>query len=109
MTKAFYSGVIAVGMETPSDLASKLQYLELMGLERDYIKNYRHNVYKVSLEETNEAFKRYVDPENMLIVAVGNAQAIKSQLEKIGKVEVRPYLDKQKIKNIKKKLRPPSK
>ncbi len=103
-TKAFYSGIITVGLETPSSLAGQLQYLELHHLSIDYIKNFRRSVHAVTLDDVNMCAKKYIDPDNMVITVLGNAEIVKPQLEKLGKVTVVPYVDVEMVNKVKSML-----
>ncbi len=100
-TKAFYSGIMLVGLETPSSLADQLQYLELHGLDLDTITNFRRDIHKVTLEDVNECAKKYIDPANMVITVLGSAESVKPQLEKLGEVKVVPYIDVEMINKVK--------
>ena len=60
----------------------------------EYLTNYRENVGGVTLAVTNAAARNHLHPDDSVIVVVGNASAIKADLEKkFGEVEVVKYLE----------------
>jgi predicted Zn-dependent peptidase len=56
----------------------------------DYYDKYPARIAQVSAEEIRAVMKKYVDDERMTIVVVAPAAAVRSQLEKLGDVEVVP-------------------
>ena len=86
--KSYLNGSYPMRFETPDQFARQLLNVELYDLGADYISNYRENVQNVTLEQIQEAAQQYLDPDNMVIVVVGNKDEVISQLEDLGVIEV---------------------
>ena len=87
--QSFLTGSYPMRFETPNQMASQLLYVELHNLGADYIENYRGKVQSVTREESLEAAKKYLHPNNMVIVVVGKKDEVYDQLTKYGEVEVK--------------------
>lgn len=87
-SKSYLLGRFAGQRETPQDLVSDLWSLEVEGLPEGYYQRYLDAVAEVKSAQMNEVAKRLVHEDELVIVVVGSAKALKKQLEKIGPVEV---------------------
>lgn len=83
-------GIFPLRLETTSQLAFRVGELIIYGLPDDYHATYRDRLRAVTLEETAEAGRKHVRPEEMSIVVVGDADEIRAPLEELdlGPVEV---------------------
>ncbi len=77
--------------ETISDVAYQILGIELYGLGKGYVETYQEKIDQVTLEDIKQVAQKYLDPSNILIVVVSNAEEVKSDLEGMGKVEVIPF------------------
>jgi zinc protease len=82
--KAYLIGSFAVGTETPGQVAARVLTAAKHGLPADYWDRYRNNVQAVTPARIAEAVGRYVDPDRMAIVAVGNAKGFAASLAPLG-------------------------
>ena len=87
-TKSFYTGYYPLRFETAEQVATQVLDTEIYGTGLDYIKNYRKNIKQVTPAEVLQAARKHIDPDNLKIVVVGNAEKLKAGLEKIGPVKV---------------------
>lgn len=87
-SKSYLLGRFAGRRETPQDLVGDLWRLEVEGLPDDYYQRYLDAVAEASSASMNEAAKRLVDEDSLVIVVVGPAKTLKKQLVKIAEVEV---------------------
>jgi zinc protease len=62
----------------------------LNGLPDDYWQTYRERVRKVSATDVSRAVERHVIPDQLSIVAVGNASGFAKSLEPLGSVTIVP-------------------
>jgi hypothetical protein len=62
----------------------------LNGLPADYWQTYRDRVKKISAQDVQGAVERHVRPEQLTIVAVGNASGFAKGLEPLGAVTIVP-------------------
>ncbi|HEV3485078.1 MAG TPA: insulinase family protein, partial [Vicinamibacterales bacterium] len=83
-TKSYLMGVFPATVQTASDLASRLVDMELYGLPENYFDHYRENIANVTKEEIERVANKYLDPDRVLIVIVGNAKQIREPLGTLG-------------------------
>lgn len=81
-------GSFALALEQPSDFADALATRYLTGVPIEELKDYLQNIEGVTADEAHAAAANYIDSEQPIIVVVGDAEVVKPQLEKIGKVMV---------------------
>lgn len=83
-TKSYLIGVFPASVQTASDVAGRLLDMELYGLNEDYFDRYREAIASVSKEDVERVAKKYLDPDRVLIVVVGNASQIREPLGGLG-------------------------
>ena len=83
-TKNYLIGVFPALVQTASDIASRLVDMELYGLPEDYFDKYRENIANVTKEDVTRVAEKYLDPDKLLIVIVGNASQIRDPLGSLG-------------------------
>jgi zinc protease len=83
-TKSYLMGVFPATVQTASDIASRLVDMELYGLPEDYFDRYRENIAAVTKDAIVHVARKYLDPERLLIVIVGNAGQIREPLGTLG-------------------------
>jgi len=86
--KNYLSGVFVIRIETQDGLASQLSAVKLLGLPLDYLEKYTANVRAVDAAAIRAAAARYISPDAVAVVAVGDAAQISKQLETFGKVSI---------------------
>ena len=82
------NGFYLLRLEPQSGLANQLVGMKVMNLPKDYLETYTTKVNSVEPEQIQAAAKKYMGPENSVIVVVGDASKIAEQVGKIGKVEI---------------------
>jgi zinc protease len=82
--KDFLTRSVARSFETPAQIATQLANLVLYGLPDNYFETYVHNVEAVTAEDVKRSAEKYIDPDNMLIVIVGDVAVIREGLAKLG-------------------------
>ena len=83
-TKNYLIGVFPAMVQTASDVAGRLLDMELYGLPQDYFDRYRENIAAVSKADVERVASKYIDPDRVLIVVVGNASQIREPLGNLG-------------------------
>jgi zinc protease len=58
--------------------------MELYGLPEDYFDRYRENIDAVGKDDIARVANKYIDPDRVLIVIVGNAKQIREPLGSLG-------------------------
>ena len=61
-------------------LIGQLQYVDFQGLGEDYLKNYVPRVNAVTPIDVQKLTQKYIRPEEMVIVVVGDKSKISDQL-----------------------------
>lgn len=77
--KEFLAGVFPIRIETQGGLISQIESQVLYGLPRDYLETYRDNIRSVSEEDVLRAAQKYIHPDRVAIVIVGDAVDVLSQ------------------------------
>jgi len=77
--------------ETTSDIAFQLVPLTIYGLPLDYYNTYAQRLAQVTQADVQRVMERYVRPEQMVVVVVGDRASIERSLAAtgIGRVEIR--------------------
>jgi len=83
-TKNYLTGVFPATVQTASDIASRLVDTELYGLSDDYFDHYRENIAAVTKDDVTSVANKYLDPDRVVIVIVGNAKEIREPLGTLG-------------------------
>jgi predicted Zn-dependent peptidase len=81
-------GGFALAMENPSTFASQLAVRALTGVPIEELNDYLPSIEAVTAEEAQAAAEKYINSDSPIIVVVGNAAALKPQLEEIMPVRV---------------------
>ena len=79
--KNFLIGVFPIRAETQEGLTNLIVSQYLHGLPEDYLQTYRDNVRAVTAADVKRVAEKYVQPEKISIVIVGDAAEILSQAE----------------------------
>lgn len=82
--KNYLMGVFPASVQSALALALRLQEMELYGLPEDYFETYRERIGRLSKDDITSAANRYVNPDQVAIVVVGKASAIKEKLSTLG-------------------------
>jgi predicted Zn-dependent peptidase len=86
---------IALGLprdlETPEQLAKAVQTLILFDLPLDYYEQYVTRIMSVTAEDVQRVARKYIDPEHLSVLVVGDEQKIRSGVEalRLGAIEDR--------------------
>ncbi|MFP5245651.1 MAG: M16 family metallopeptidase, partial [Thermoanaerobaculia bacterium] len=83
-TKSYLMGVFPATVQTASDIAARLVDMELYGLPEDYFDRYRENIAAVTKDDITRVANKYLDPDRVLIVIVGNAKQIREPIGTLG-------------------------
>jgi len=78
----FLTGVFPIRAETQEGLTTLLLNRELYGLPDDYLQTYREKVSAVTAEQVQDAAQKYIRPDEMAIVVVGDAESVVPQINK---------------------------
>lgn len=88
MVKNYLAGLFPIQLETPQQVAGRVTAIELYHLPKNYYRDYRENVRKVTARDIRAVARKYIDPANLYFVLSGDAAQIRGKLERFGRVEV---------------------
>jgi zinc protease len=78
--QSYMSGLFVIQNSTRQALIGQLRNVDLQGLGEDYLKNYVQRVNAVTPDDVQHMTARYIKPEQMTIVVVGDKSKITDQL-----------------------------
>jgi zinc protease len=78
----------ALSLEQPEELLEYAMTQRIYRLPADYWETYPAKIMLLTAEDIQRVAKKYLDPDNIQIAAVGDANKIKPVFEKLGPVEV---------------------
>jgi zinc protease len=87
---SYMSGVFAIQTETAGAVAARVLTSALHGLPADYWQTYRDRVRKISAADVSAAVNRHLVPDQLVIVAVGNASGFAKGLNALGTITIVP-------------------
>ena len=88
LQRSLLVGNFLLSVENEKRMGERLQEIDLYGLPADFYKTYAARVAGLKPERASELAQQYIDPNDLVIIAVGEAKEIVPQLEKFGKVTV---------------------
>ncbi len=80
--KNFLTGVFPIRAETQEGLTNLIVNQHLYGLPKNYLQTYRENVDAVTVDDIQRVAVKYVRPDEMAIVIVGDAGEVLPQAKK---------------------------
>src|SRR3984893_2338421 len=78
--QSYMSGLFVIQNSTRQALIGQLRNVDLQGLGEDYLKNYVQRVNAVTPDDVQHMNAKYIKPEQMTIVVVGDKSKITEQL-----------------------------
>jgi len=78
--QAYLSGLFVIRNSSRQALISQLQFVDFQGLGEDYLKSYVPKVNAVTTGDVQNMAVKYIKPEEMTIVVVGDKAKISDQL-----------------------------
>jgi zinc protease len=83
-SRNYLVGTFPATVQNASDLANRLQEMELYGLPEDYFDHYRDHLQAVTLADVTRVARKYIEPTRAAIVIVGKASEIEGPLAALG-------------------------
>ena len=88
LARSYRRGNMVLQFESAEDVSSKLLELVLYGLPPDYWNGFYDALGRLGRDELFKVTRRWLRPDQSLVVLVGDAGAFNDGLDKYGKVEV---------------------
>jgi zinc protease len=80
----FIAGVFPLHLETTGQVAARIGELLVYGLPDDFFASYRDRIRSVAPQDVLAAGREVLRPRDMVVVVVGEADAIRGPLEELG-------------------------
>ena len=77
----YESGIYVLQNSTPGGIIRQLVFLDVHDLDESFLENKVENFYAVTPEKVQEMTRKYIRPEDMMLIVVGDKAVIESQLE----------------------------
>ena len=87
MAKAALVNSFVFTFDKKSDVVQRYAWMEYYGFPDDYLEGLRERIQKVKMDDVKRVARQYLQPDRMVIVALGDRKIIGEQLEKIGPVQ----------------------
>jgi zinc protease len=84
LATSYLDGVFPIRFETTTAIAAALSVLVIHGLPDDYYDRYRDRVRAITTEQILQAAQRYLHPEALQLVAVGDPATVREPLASLG-------------------------
>jgi len=78
----------ALSLERPTELLGYAIVRKIYGFPPDYWDTYPSQVMAVTADDIQRVARKYINPDNLQVVAVGDVSKIKGTMEKYGPVEI---------------------
>jgi zinc protease len=89
-SRSYLLGVFPYTLQTLDGLVARLEEVAVYGLPLDYFATFPERLRAVTVADVNEAARRHLAPERLVIAAAGPAATLVPQLEPFGPVVVHP-------------------
>lgn len=86
--KNYITGNYPLQLETSNAVSGKLMTMELYGFDKSYYDTYLSNVNKITKENVRDTARKYLHPDKLKYVAVGNIKKLEKQCKKFGNIEI---------------------
>jgi zinc protease len=88
LQRQYNIGNYLLSLESTSRTAQRVQDMELYGLPNDFYRTYAKRMESVTPASAQELSQRYLQPNHLAVVVVGEARQVREELEKLGPVTV---------------------
>ncbi len=74
--------------QDPSQIVSRQMFYQSQGLPEDWLEQYVRGIQGVDPDDVQRVFRRYVDPDRMVVLIVGDPESFDQPPETLGEVEI---------------------
>ena len=79
--KNYLAGIFVLQNSSPAGIIGQLSFLDVFGLDDNYLNNYVKNIYAVTPEKVSQTTKNYIQYDKMTKVMVGDKTKVSTQIE----------------------------
>lgn len=83
----YRAGIFVLQNATRGALIGQLAYIDLHGLPDDYLTHLVERIYAITPDQVSAAARKYIRPEAMTLVIVGDLAKIRPQLQKVPQLQ----------------------
>lgn len=91
LATSYLDGVFPIRFESTTAIANALSSIVTYGLPDEYFDTYRPKIRAITADDILRAARMHLHPDQLQIVAVGDPNAVRDPLEKLGVGPVRAY------------------
>ena len=91
LATSYLDGVFPIRYETTAAIAAALGNLIIFGLPGDYFDTYRDHIRAITTTDVRRAAERYLHPDELQVVVVGDPAVTRGGMEQLGAGEVVVY------------------
>ncbi len=77
----YEAGIFVLRNSNPNGLINQLSFIDLHGLDESYLTNYVKNVMAVTPEKVQQTTQKYINPDDMTLIVVGDPSVTATQLQ----------------------------
>jgi predicted Zn-dependent peptidase len=86
--KSYLIGNFPTTIETPNQIAGEIGRVKMLGLDKSYLETYRDKIARVGVADVQGAMQKYLHPDRMAMVLVGDANEVLDKVEPIASVSL---------------------
>ena len=83
----YRAGIFVLQNATRGALIGQLAYIDLHGLPDDYLTHLVERIYAITPDQVSSAARKYIRPEDMTLVIVGDLAKVRPQLQKVPQLQ----------------------
>jgi zinc protease len=88
LATAYLDGVFPIRYETTNAVAQAIAIAQVYGLGDDYYSRYRERIRAITADDVLRAAQTFLHPDQLLVLAVGDASAIREPMERLAAGDV---------------------
>ncbi len=85
----YQSGIYVLQNSTPNGIIGQMIFLDTHDLDESFLENKVKNMHAVTPEKIQEMTKKYIKPENMMLIVVGDKEKIEDQIQETIQVPIK--------------------
>ncbi|HRV56302.1 MAG TPA: insulinase family protein, partial [Mangrovimonas sp.] len=85
--KNYEAGIYVLQNSSPGGIIGQLNFLDLHELQDSWLENRVQNIMAVTPEQVSEMTKKYIKPEDMTLIIVGDKESVSKQIQETIKNE----------------------
>jgi predicted Zn-dependent peptidase len=86
--RKYVAGTFVLRNSSRAGIVTQLRFVDLHGLPADWLRNFVQRVEAVTPADVTRVTRKYLDPQRMTLVVVGDRKAVEDSLKQFGPVKV---------------------